>query len=125
MVNAAGRPGCPNLLVIMADQHSPHVLGCAGDPVVRTPHLDALAARGVRFQNAYCAFPLCAPSRASFMTGQTPTALRVWSNGCTLASDIPTFAHSLGAAGYETVLCGRMHFNGPDQRHGFHQRLVG
>jgi choline-sulfatase len=118
-------PPRPNFLVIMADQHSPHVLGCAGDPVVRTPNLDALAARGVRFENTYCAFPLCVPSRMSFMSAQAPSAIRVWSNGCTLASDIPTFAHSLGAAGYETVLCGRMHFNGPDQHRGFTRRLVG
>jgi choline-sulfatase len=115
----------PNFVVIMSDQHSPHVLGCAGDGVVRTPNLDRLAARGVRFSSAYCAFPLCVPSRTVFMTGQPPGATTVWSNGCVLPSDTPTFAHALGAAGYETVLCGRMHFNGPDQHHGFERRLVG
>lgn len=115
----------PNLLVIMSDQHSPHVLGCAGDSVVRTPHLDRLAARGVRFASNYCPFPLCVPSRMAFVSGQPPSATGVWSNGCVLPSDVPTFAHALGAAGYETILCGRMHFNGPDQHHGFERRLVG
>ena len=121
----APAPERPNLLVIMSDQHSPHLLGCAGEAVVRTPHLDRLAARGVRFSAAYCQAPLCVPSRMSFLTGQQPSALRVWTNACLLASDVPTLAHGLGAAGYATALCGRMHFRGPDQRHGFRERLVG
>lgn len=115
----------PNLILIISDQHNADVLGCAGDAVVRTPNLDALAAGGVRFENAYCGSPLCVPSRMTFMTSRHCSDIEVWTNGCTLASDIPTFAHSLGAAGYEVVLGGRMHFVGPDQRHGFHRRLVG
>lgn len=118
-------PDRPNFLLIMSDQHNPHVLGCAGDPVVRTPHLDALAAGGTRFSKTYCASPLCVPSRMTFMTSRTCSDLDVYTNGCYLASDTPTFAHSLGAAGYEVTLGGRMHFLGPDQRHGFHRRLVG
>ena len=118
-------PDRPNLLVIVSDQHNPHVLGCAGDRVVRTPNLDALAARGVRFASNYCNAPLCVPSRMSFMTGQQCSQIEVWTNGCYLGSDVPTFAHALGAAGYETVLCGRMHFVGPDQRHGFQSRPIG
>src|SRR5690242_2396471 len=105
----------PNILLIMADQHSPHVLGCRGDPVVRTPHLDALAPRGTLFEHAYCQAPLCVPSRMSFLTGQQPSAIGVWGNGDSIPPDVPTFAHSLGAAGYETALIGRMHFNGVDQ----------
>ncbi len=115
----------PNVLLIMSDQHSPHVMGCAGDELVRTPNFDALAARGVRFENTYCACPLCVPSRMAFLTSRHCQDTEVWTNGCTLASDIPTFAHALGAAGYDTVLGGRMHFVGPDQRHGFHRRLLG
>lgn len=113
----------PNLLLIMTDQHSPHVLGCAGDRVVRTPHLDRLA--GVRFSSVYCGSPLCVPSRMTFLTSRGCSDIGVWSNGCVLDSEIPTFAHGLSAAGYRTVLCGRMHFNGPDQRHGFQARLIG
>ncbi len=121
---AAASPG-PNFLILMADQHSPHVLGCHGDRVVRTPNLDRLAARGVTFRSAYCQSPLCVPSRMSFLTGRRPSDIRVWGNGDTLPSDTPTFAHALGAAGYETVLIGRMHFNGMDQWHGFERREVG
>ncbi len=131
-----GVAGRPNLVVMMSDQHNSRVLGCARSSsgmqpstsppgVVRTPHLDRLAARGVRFTSAYAASPLCVPSRAAFLTGQQCSQIGVWSNGCTLGSDIPTFAHALGAAGYDTVLCGRMHFKGPDQRHGFTERIFG
>ncbi|MBT3382021.1 MAG: sulfatase-like hydrolase/transferase [Lentisphaerae bacterium] len=115
----------PNVLIIMSDQHSRHFLGCYGNDIVRTPHLDALAARGMRFESAYCPSPLCVPSRMSFMTGRTPSANRVWSNNDVLSSRIPTWAHSLGAAGYGTALIGRMHFVGEDQRHGFEHRPIG
>ena len=60
----------PNILVIMADQLAPQFTGCYGHAVVKTPHLDALANRGMRFDAAYCNSPLCAPSRFSFMSGQ-------------------------------------------------------
>src|SRR5690606_34795180 len=96
-----------------------------GEPLVQTPHLDALAARGARFSSAYCPFPLCCPSRMSFMTGRQASSIGVLSNHTQLGSDVPTFAHMFNDAGYETVLCGRMHFNGPDQRHGFQRRIIG
>ena len=115
----------PNLVVVMSDQHNPRVLGCAGDPIIRTPHLDRLAAQGVRFAQTYAGSPLCVPSRATFLTGQGCSAIQVWSNSCTFASGIPTFAHALAIAGYDTVLSGRMHFKGPDQRHGFTERVMG
>lgn len=115
----------PNLIVIMSDQHNPHVTGYAGNPWVRTPNLDRLAASGTVLRNAYCAAPLCVPSRMAFMTGQFPLDLRIWTNGGILPAATPTFAHALNAGGYETVLCGRMHFTGFDQNHGFRSRLVG
>ena len=115
----------PNILLLMSDQHNPHVIGCAGDDVVQTPALDALASNGVTFSQTYCNHPLCGPSRMSFMTGRYSSDTDVWTNSCPLSSDVPTFAHHLAAAGYETTLCGRMHFIGPDQRHGFGQRLIG
>jgi len=115
----------PNILVIMSDQHHPRFMGCAGEPIVRTPNLDRLAARGTRFSRAYCNFPLCGPSRMSFMTARYAGELECLTNNMQLGSDVPTFAHAFNVAGYETLLCGRMHFNGPDQRHGFQKRLVG
>ena len=115
----------PNILFIESDQHNPAVMGCGGDTVVSTPNLDALAARGVILENSYCASPICVPSRASMLTGQYPYQNEVWTNSQYLHSAIPTFAHSLGAAGYRPVQIGRMHFNGPDQLHGFTERFVG
>ena len=115
----------PNVVIFMSDQHNRSVMGCADDGVVRTPNLDALAENGVRFTDAYCPSPLCVPSRMSFMTSRYPSDQRVTSNQCILDSNIPTFAHAMTNAGYETVLAGRMHFVGYDQRHGFEKRLVG
>lgn len=115
----------PNLLYIHSDQHNASVLGCAGDGVVRTPHLDRLAARGVIFDSVYCCSPICVPSRMSALTGLHPHRNRVWTNEHCLDSGLPTLAHSMGAAGYDPVLVGRMHSIGPDQLHGYTERLVG
>ncbi len=115
----------PNILLIMTDQHSPHFLRCYGNELVRTPTFDRLAGEGMRFTNAYVPAPLCVPSRMSFLTSRTPTHNRVWNNTCILNSGAPTWAHALGMAGYETSLIGRMHFAGPDQRHGFQNRPIG
>ena len=114
-----------NVLLLISDQHSKYHIGAYGDPLVRTPHLDQLASQGVRFTNAYCASPVCVPSRMSFMTCRTPSNNRVWNNNHLLHSGIPTWAHGMGLAGYETALIGRMHFNGHNQRHGFEHRPLG
>jgi choline-sulfatase len=97
----------PNIFLIMSDQHSKHVLGAYGNEIVRTPNLDRLAAEGMLFTDAYCPSPLCVPSRMSFMTSRTPNRNRAWNNRHVLDSGIPTWAHLLGAAGYETTLIGR------------------
>ena len=115
----------PNMLFIMSDQHSKFHLGCYGDPLVRTPHLDRLASEGMTFTNAYTAAPLCVPARMAFMTGRRPSANQVWTNDHILSSALPTWAHAIGALGYETALIGRMHFVGADQRHGFEYRPLG
>lgn len=114
-----------HIVFILSDQHNPNVLGRGGDPYVRTPNLDRLAAGGTMFDSCYCASPLCVPSRAALMSGLLPTNTGVFTNFQCLRSDKATFVHSLTAGDYQTVLCGRMHFVGPDQRHGFEQRLVG
>ncbi len=114
----------PNILLVMVDQLTPAVLPIHGHKVVKAPHLEALAARGVVFESAYCASPLCSPSRASFMTGLLPSRSGVYDNAAEFSADIPTFAHHLRLAGYRTILSGKMHFCGPDQLHGFEQRLT-
>jgi choline-sulfatase len=114
----------PHILIIMADQLSPVFLPAYGHKVVKTPHIDALAAAGVVFENAYCASPLCSPSRASFMSGLLPSRTRVYDNAAEFSADVPTYAHRLRRLGYRTVLSGKMHFCGPDQLHGFEKRLT-
>lgn len=114
----------PNILFIMADQLAAPALPCYGHSLVKTPHIDALAQGGVVFENAYCNSPLCAPSRASMMTGQLPSRIGAFDNAASFAADVPTFAHYLRALGYRTCLAGKMHFVGPDQLHGFEERLT-
>ncbi|MEM9349216.1 MAG: choline-sulfatase [Pseudomonadota bacterium] len=114
----------PNILVIMADQLAPHFCGAYGNTVVKTPHLDALAARGTRFDAAYCNSPLCAPSRFSFMSGQFISRIAAYDNASEFAASTPTFAHYLRTLGYQTCLSGKMHFVGPDQKHGFEDRVT-
>ena len=115
----------PNLLYLHSDQHNPAVLGCAGDPLVQPPHLDGLAAQGVVFDQLYCSSPICVPSRMSMLTGRHPYENEVWTNTHILSAAVPTLAHALGAGGYRPVLIGRMHARGPDQLHGYAERLVG
>jgi choline-sulfatase len=115
----------PNLLFLFSDQHAQKITGCYGDEIVQTPNLDRIAKNGVVFNNAYCPSPLCVPSRMSLLSGRYPSQQEVWMNDDFLASDVPTFAHSLGAAGYAPTIIGRMHAIGPDQLHGYVHREVG
>jgi choline-sulfatase len=114
----------PNILIVMADQMAPAFLPIHGHPLTRAPNMQALAESGVVFDSAYCASPLCSPSRASFMSGLLPSHTRVYDNAAEFSADIPTFAHCLRLRGYQTILSGKMHFCGPDQLHGFEQRLT-
>ncbi len=114
----------PNILVIMADQLAPHFTGAYGHKVAKTPHLDALAARGMRFDAAYCNSPLCAPSRFAFMSGQHISRIAAYDNASEFKASVPTFAHYLKSLGYRTCLAGKMHFIGPDQMHGFEDRVT-
>lgn len=113
-----------NILILMVDQLNGTFFPDGPADFLHAPHLKALAKRSVRFANAYTASPLCAPARASFMSGQLPSRTRVYDNAAEFASDIPTYAHHLRSAGYYTGLSGKMHFVGPDQLHGFEERLT-
>lgn len=114
----------PNILVLMVDQLNGTLFPDGPADWLHAPNLKRLAARSVRFANAYTASPLCAPGRASFMTGQLPSATGVYDNAAEFRSDLPTYAHHLRRAGYHTCLSGKMHFVGPDQMHGFEERLT-
>ncbi len=108
----------------MADQLAPQFTATYGHPIVQTPHLDELAARGTRFDAAYTNSPLCAPARFAFMAGQLVTRIKAYDNAAEFPASVPTFAHYLRQAGYRTCLTGKMHFVGPDQLHGFEERLT-
>ena len=119
----------PNILLLFSDEHSFRFLGMrrgdpAGEPVV-TPSLDALAAGGTHFTDAYCQMPLCTPSRISLLTGLEPRACGAWQNESVLRPELPTMASLLGATGYRTALIGKMHLGGSAQLAGFDSRPYG
>jgi choline-sulfatase len=122
MSEPAARP--PNVLFIMADQMAAPALPVYGHRIVQAPHLQRLAARSVVFDAAYCNSPICAPSRFSMLTGRLPSAIDAFDNASELPASTPTLAHYLTLLGYRTILCGKMHFVGPDQHHGYAERLV-
>ena len=114
----------PNILIIMVDQLNGTLFPDGPADWLHAPNLKALAERSTRFVNTYTASPLCAPARASFMSGQLPSRTGVFDNAAEFASSIPTYAHHLRRAGYQTCLSGKMHFVGADQMHGFEERLT-
>lgn len=114
----------PNILYIMADQLAAPLLKMHNpNSQIKTPNLDALAAKSVVFDSAYTPSPLCAPSRMSMVSGQLPMQIGAYDNAACINSEVPTYAHYLRNAGYETVLAGKMHFIG-DQLHGYEKRLT-
>ncbi|MGH1482938.1 MAG: choline-sulfatase [Geminicoccales bacterium] len=114
----------PNILFIMADQMSAKALSAYGHQVTKTPAIDRLAREGVVFENAYCNSPLCGPSRLSMMSGLLPHKVGAYDNAPEFRASQPTLAHYLRLSGYLTCLSGKMHFAGPDQLHGFEERLT-
>ncbi|GKZ19751.1 hypothetical protein AbraIFM66951_009822 [Aspergillus brasiliensis] len=115
----------PNILYIMADQMAAPLLAFHDkDSPIKTPNLNKLAEEGVVFDSAYCNSPLCAPSRFVMVTGQLPSKIGAYDNASDLPADTPTYAHYLRREGYHTALAGKMHFCGPDQLHGYEQRLT-
>ena len=116
--------GKANILFLMVDQLTPGALPSHGNKVVKAPNLSRLSEEGVTFDAAYCASPLCAPARFTMMAGRLPSAIEAYDNASDFPADTPTFAHYLRNAGYRTALAGKMHFCGPDQLHGFEERLT-
>ncbi len=112
----------PDVLFLMGDEHPVFFAGCYGHRSAKTPTMDAIARAGVAFDAAYCASPICAPSRAAMMSGRHVHKIGVWDNASPMNCDQVTMAHDFRAAGYRTVMAGKMHFVGPEQRHGFEER---
>jgi choline-sulfatase len=118
---APRRTSGPNVLWILSDEHQAAVAGCYGSAVARTPHLDALAARGTVFDAAYCPSPLCGPSRHALTAGKYVSRVGAWGNACWLPSDdVPSIARAMAAGGYEPLLCGKQHYDA-SRRYGFHE----
>ena len=111
-----------NIIMIIADQLRPDMLGCYGNPVAKTPNIDGLAAQGILFENSYSTCPVCVPARASLLSGQYCATNGVYDNGGMLRSDEPTMCDFLNIDGFDTALIGKAHFIGPDQLHGFRRR---
>jgi len=124
-IRAVGRasPKVQNVLFIMGDDHAAYALGAYGNKIVRTPNLDRLAARGVRFNNAYVSSPLCTPSRQSLITGKLPHAAGVTLLRTPLSEEQTTIAEHLQQFGFSTGAVGKMHFVNEQLRHGFDYRV--
>jgi choline-sulfatase len=116
--------GQQNILIVMADQLTAKALGCYGNAEVISPNIDHLANQGVLFESAYSSSPLCTPARYAFMTGQNISRCGGYDNAAYMPATMPTFAHYLRLMGYKTCLSGKMHFVGPDQLHGFEERVT-
>ncbi|MDD3429740.1 MAG: sulfatase-like hydrolase/transferase [Oscillospiraceae bacterium] len=113
----------PNILLIMADELRADTTGFGGNPIVRTPNLDALAATSAVFQSAYTPAPICIPARQCIAAGQLPTTCKCLQWYDDLPAGYLTFPRLLSQYGYETVACGKLHHVGPDQMQGYTKRI--
>ena len=114
-----------NTIFILSDEHNKRVLGCNGHSMIHTPNLDALAARGTRFTNAYTNCPICVPARASFATGRYVHEHRCWDNAIAYDGKIPSWGHRLMAQGHHVVSIGKLHYAGGNdvKRNGFDEEI--
>ena len=112
-----------NLLFICSDEHRRDASGCYGNPLVQTPHLDALAGRGVRFANAYTNCPICVPSRGSLATGRYVHDIRLWDNAFPYTGGHPAWGHRLQAQGYRVDSIGKLHYRRAEDDDGFDDKI--
>lgn len=114
----------PNFLVIMSDEHNPKVMGHAGHPIIQTPNLDRLSARGTTFTSAYTTSPVCIPARAGFATGKYIHQIGFWDNADAYDGSVPSWHHVLRSRGHRVVSIGKLHFHLVDEDHGFTQEQI-
>ena len=114
-----------NLLILFSDEHNPKVMGASGHPIIATPHLDALAARGTRFAQATTPCPICVPARASLATGRYNHEIGYWDNADAYEGSVPSWHHLLRGQGHRVVSIGKLHFRGrPGDDHGFSEERL-
>jgi choline-sulfatase len=113
-----------NLLIIMSDEHDPRWMGCSGNALMHTPHLDRLAARGLRFTDAYTTCPICVPARAAFAIGKYIHQIGFWDNADPYDGSVPSWHHRLRAAGHRVVSVGKLHFRSTEDDNGFSEEIV-
>lgn len=113
-----------NVLFLMADEHSPRVLGCYGNPVIRTPNLDGLAAAGTRFTSAYTPCPICVPARGALQTGRYVHQIGSWCNGMPYHGQVRGWGHRLIDLGHRVVSVGKLHLRSSDDANGFDEEIL-
>ena len=113
-----------NVLIIMSDEHDPRWMGCSGNRMMHTPNLDRLAARGLRFTDAYTTCPICVPARAAFATGKYIHQIGYWDNADPYDGKIPSWHHRLRDRGHRVVSVGKLHFRSNDDDNGFSESIM-
>lgn len=117
-------PHPANLLIFVGESHNRALVGAYGHPVIKTPNLDALAARGALFRNSYCTSPICVPARASLATGLYPHQSRYWENSLALDGRTPTWMKRARAAGSTVTGIGKFHFRNGEDDNGFSEEIA-
>lgn len=112
-----------NVLFILSDEHARNISGCYGNEIVQTPNIDALSARGVTFDNAYCNSPICVPSRASLATGDYPHCTRFWDNAHPYDGSVTSWHHNLRDSGHQVTSIGKLHYRSEDEDTGFSETI--
>ena len=123
-MHGGGHMESTNMLIIMADQHNPKMLGCRGHEVIKTPYLDALAKRGSIYTNAYTNSPLCVPARACFATGRYVHENKCWDNALAYGGDPASWGHRLQENGHSVVSIGKLHYRSEREQTGFDQQII-
>jgi choline-sulfatase len=113
-----------NVLFILSDEHTRDVAGCYGDKIVKTPNIDALAARGTKFTAAYTNCPICVPARASLQTGTYVAENACWDNAHPYDGSIRGWGHRLREQGHHTMSIGKLHFRSDKDDNGFIEEII-
>jgi choline-sulfatase len=113
-----------NLIFILSDNHNRAVTGCYGHAIVKTPTLDKLAQRGVRFANSYSTSALCCPARAALATGRYPHETGYWDNAIAYDGRVPSWMHRLRGQGHRVAAIGKLHYRSSDDDYGLSEEIM-